>query len=413
MTKRRRVSTALLKATLLFASLGIAAFVGEVALRLLGYQAIYEVYSKPDVLWQHDELLGWSHEPGTQTTYVGPRPWPVEFESPVAINSLGLRGPELAPLPTDGLRVLFLGDSMVAGFEVADDETFVAVAGRLLSEALQQPVQTVNAGVRGYGTDQAYLYFRERGHVLQPHVVVMWLSTNDLVDDRTIHRMRRIFGKPAFVPEGASGLRLVGHPVPVYPECSELAVSKDGEILRLDSASGRLLCRLQTVLFDRSALFSYLTLLVPWEQWGDLLRSLYRLGVPSPTRPVIAESQGVEAPQGVTERILRALARDAEARGARLVLVSTPHMFRRFSEAGVRFDGFELVSLDAVEAADPRVVQFVHDSHLTAKGHRIAAEVLRDALLPILRERRAGAAGPAESDPSPGATDPEADSRSS
>jgi len=385
---RRRVVVALAKLTLLGVSIGFAMLVGEIALRLLGYQAIYEVYSKPSVLWQHDPLLGWSHEPSTRTTYVGPRPWPIEFETPIAINSLGLRGPELDPVPEDGLRLLFLGDSMVVGFEVPYEDTFVSVVGHLLSDDLGVPVQTVNAGVRGYGTDQSYLYYRERGRSLAPDVVLMWLSSNDLVNDVTIHRMRRIFGKPAFAPEGESGLRLLGAPVPDYPECSEYRVSKSAEIVRLDSRSGRVLCRLQTTLFDRSALFSFLTLLVPWDQWGDLLRNLYHVGMPSPTEA--GEGALVDGPAVVTDRILRSLARDVEAQGARLLMVSTPQMFQRFVEADVDLDRYELVSLDAVEAADPREVRFVHDSHLTVKGHRIAAESLRDALLPVLKALRAG-----------------------
>ena len=92
---------------------------------MLGYAAIYEVYSKPEILWQHDELLGWSHVPNSKEEYVGPRPWPIEFRSPVTINSAGMRGPELAPISSNDYRILNLGDSMVAGFEV---ETKVALA---------------------------------------------------------------------------------------------------------------------------------------------------------------------------------------------------------------------------------------------------------------------------------------------
>ena len=71
------------------------------------------------IFWQHDDLLGWTQIPGAEGIYVGPRPWPVEFRSPVAIDSRGLRGPELAPLPPGGYRIVMLGDSLVAGFEVA------------------------------------------------------------------------------------------------------------------------------------------------------------------------------------------------------------------------------------------------------------------------------------------------------
>ena len=49
---------------LVFASLLLTLGLFEIGLRLAGYEAIYEVYSKPSIFWIHDELLGWRHEPG-------------------------------------------------------------------------------------------------------------------------------------------------------------------------------------------------------------------------------------------------------------------------------------------------------------------------------------------------------------
>lgn len=387
----RRLLIVAAKIGLLVVSLSISLVIGEVALRALGYQAIFEVYSKPSVLWQHDEVLGWSHEPGTEAKYIGPRPWPIEFDSPVSINSLGLRGPEIAPLPEDGVRILVLGDSMVAGFEVDYEETFVAQMEAMLTASTGRPVQVVNAGVRGYGTDQSLLYYRHRGHLLDPDIVLMWLSVNDLVNDVTIHRMRRIFGKPAFVAAGADGLELVGAPVPQYPDCSEYRVSATGDIVRLDSPASRLFCRVQMELFDRSALFSFLTHLVPWDQWGDLLRQLYYAGMPKPdVEPTAANGADAAGRAGsITDRILHTIAREVESRDSRFILTSTPQMLLRFEEAGVDLASFSKVPLEAVEAAVQEEVRFKHDSHLNAKGHRIVAEVLSEALRPIVEEVRA------------------------
>jgi len=386
---RRSIVIGLAKLTLLLVSLVISLLFGELALRILGYQAIYEVYSKPSILWQPDELLGWSHEPGAEGRYVGPRPWPIEFDSPVSINSLGLRGPEVEPIADEGARILVLGDSIVAGFEVRQEETFVAVLGDLLGEELDFPIQTINAGVRGYGTDQSYLYFRERGRLLEPDVVVMWLTPNDLVNDITVHRMRRVFGKAAFVPDGEHGLRLIGAPVPDYPECSEYRISSGGEIVRLDSRVGRVVCRLQMALFDRSALFSFLTHLVLWDQWGTLLRKLYNAGMPQGRSDKGEAALLIENTSNkVTERIIPELARTVEASGARFIVASQPNMLQKFADAGIDLSGYEQIHLASVEKADPLDVRFEHDSHLNAKGHRMAAEELRDALLPVLLEMR-------------------------
>jgi hypothetical protein len=250
----------------------------ELGLRLAGYGAIYDMYSKPWIFWQYDPVLGWSQQPGARAEYIGPRPWPVEFQTSVAINSSGLRGPELEALPPGGRRVLVLGDSMVAAFEVPWESTFTALLQDQLSASSGAPVQVVNAGVRGYGTDQSLLYYRERGRELQPDLVVFFHSGNDLMDNTTLHEMRRPLGKPAFALEGNGSITLLGTPVPRYPACSEYRLTPSFEIARIDGALGRALCQVQMSLFDHSALFSFLTQLVPWNQ--VVLGWLYYLGNP-------------------------------------------------------------------------------------------------------------------------------------
>ena len=66
-------------------------------------------------------------------------------------NSLGIRGGAIGPKKADTRRVLAVGDSFTLGLQVRDDETFSA----LLSEALGPTIEVLNAGVPGYGTEQA------------------------------------------------------------------------------------------------------------------------------------------------------------------------------------------------------------------------------------------------------------------
>jgi lysophospholipase L1-like esterase len=380
----------------------------EAGMRLAGYQPLYEVYSKPSLFWRHDPLLGWSHEPGAEGTYVGPRPWPIEFRAPVRINSLGLRGPELAPLPPGGARVLLLGDSVVVGFEVAYEDTFGALLETRLAGALGFPVQVVNAGVRGYGTDQDYLYFRERGRLLKPDLVVAFYSFNDPEDNVTLHRMRRPFGKAAFAPVPGGGLELRGHPIPTYPLCSAVALDAGYRPARIDGVRARALCWVETRLSDHSALFTWLTLRI--RRNPTLLRLLYGLGaeqaaLAAPTRhagigaaaasllasapaasaaePAATDADGIAPRYALTSAILVELAREVRASGAEFVLVIPRNEWERLDHAPLRVTP-NFAEMPGGEVAI-RAMRFKNDGHLNEIGHELLAKRLARDLEPLLR----------------------------
>jgi len=357
----------------------------EVGVRVAGYEPIYQVYSHPEVFWREDPLLGWSHEPGSTGVYVGPRPWPVEYEAPVRINSLGLRGPELAPLPEAGARVLLLGDSVTAGFEVPFEETFGARLEALLGAELGSPVQVVNAGVRGYGTDQSYLYYRDRAGALDADVVVMWHSANDLSDNVTLHRMRRIFGKGGLAPTEGGALAPVGYPIPDYALCSEWLLDAGFEARRVDSSFERAMCGFQTQLADRSALFTFLSMRI--RRNPGLLLFLYRLGSPSGGAER-AEGPGggdplAERKEYLTGSILRALADAVRSRGAHLLLIKPPEFLDPEVLARPDVGRVEIpVDLSQLE------YRFENDSHLSARGHEVVAEALRPGVVERLKSAR-------------------------
>jgi hypothetical protein len=242
---------------LLVAALASVLGAAELALRAAGHEPLYRVYSKPELFWRHDERLGWWLEPGARGRFVGPRPFPIEFDATIQINSLGLRGPEIGPEAPDELRLLFRGDSAVAGFEVEQPETFTALLEQRLTRELGPPVRVINAGVRGYGTDQSYLWFRERGASLGADLVALVFSANDFEDNLTLHRPRRPFGKPAFPLRGDGTLELVGVPVPRFDPCSEWVLDPDMAPRRIDGPLDRLRCRAHMVLVERSALFAW------------------------------------------------------------------------------------------------------------------------------------------------------------
>lgn len=383
--RRRGIGTTFAKLTLLVLSLLLVAGVFEVGLRLAGYQAIYDVYSKPSAFWEPDALLGWRHVGGAEGTYVGPRPWPIEFETPIRINSLGLRGPEIPAASPEEQRILFLGDSMVAAFEVEYDDSFVHRIAEEMTRRLDAPVRGINAGVRGYGTDQSLLYFRERGYALEPDVVVFFHSRNDLKNNRTIHSMRRPMGKPAFVATD-DGLALVGSPTPTYPTCSEYVVSSEGRVQRIDGVVGRVVCHLQLVLLDHSALFSFLTLRIPWN--ADLLRNLYYLGFAQ--KPEDKAQRVSDRPiAGLTRSLIAELGREAERRGAGFLVVGEKEILRELGGDLLEAQGVEVIELD--DLGELPETHFQNDSHYTALGHERVTERLAPRLEELLRARREGA----------------------
>ena len=165
------------------------------------------------VLWQADSLLGWSMQPSQQATFSRP-----EFTASVATNSLGLRDDEIpAEKAENELRILLLGDSVVAGFEVARDSTIEANLEHFLQKHYpDKKIQVINAGVRGYGTDQELIYLVNRGFKLQPDIVITgFVPANDLENNVTIHTAGRKFSKPCFFIDGDKALRF--HSLPKEP----------------------------------------------------------------------------------------------------------------------------------------------------------------------------------------------------
>jgi hypothetical protein len=243
---------------------------------------------------------------------------------------------------------------MVAGFEVEYEQTYVALLGQELTRRLGRPVRTINAGVRGYGTDQYYLYFVEHGRALGADVVVVFHSGNDPADNTTLHETRRPFGKGALVPD-AGGLRRVGIPVPRYPVCEEVSLDADYQIRRGNSLGFGLTCRAQMALFDHSALFSFVTISVPWSD--NLLASLYYLG--NAHKAILVDPK-VARRVAHTQAISVALAREIRASGATPIWTGGPDdLKQQLVLAELEREGVRVRDLGEVWYQDPRKIRFL------------------------------------------------------
>lgn len=101
----------------------------------------------------------------------------------VAINSLGMRGPEPGAKRDDERRLLVLGDSMVWGYGVEAEQTFPAHLQERLREA-GAPTTVGNAGVPGYGERHIALQMARLDEPFgaDAFVVCAYLG-NDALDD--------------------------------------------------------------------------------------------------------------------------------------------------------------------------------------------------------------------------------------
>jgi lysophospholipase L1-like esterase len=122
----------------------------------------------------------------------------------VRVNSLGLRGDDVAATPAAGtVRILALGDSVVFGQGVAEDETVTAVLARRLAEHWQKPVEVLNSGTQGYDTVAEAAYLAGPGLALAPSGVVVGMSLNDYdvapAYDATGVLTRRATGPPGLL----------------------------------------------------------------------------------------------------------------------------------------------------------------------------------------------------------------------
>ena len=145
---------------------GASLVLGALALEGLARVVVWNWTREPDVVRhpfaQFDAELGWSKPPGARGILRRP-----EYRVPLAINSLGLRGPEI-PLdkPADTLRVLLVGDSFTEGYTVPEEQTLRSRLEVDLGRVRSRPVQVINGGTAGWGTDQEVLFYERTGRRL-------------------------------------------------------------------------------------------------------------------------------------------------------------------------------------------------------------------------------------------------------
>ena len=100
----------------------------------------------------------------------------------VSINSVGLRGPECAlAKPAGTFRIAGLGDSVMFGWGVADEETYLRRFEKALNDApAPHPrFEVLNFAVPGYNTALEAAVLERKAMAFQPDLVVIHFVNND------------------------------------------------------------------------------------------------------------------------------------------------------------------------------------------------------------------------------------------
>lgn len=180
----------------------------EGALRALDLPAADGCWAPKESYWIPDDALGFAYRPGARV-------------AGGLINEIGLRGPVPSrDAPAGALRILFVGDSSVYGWGVADDETFWSLASRALG------AEPIVAAAPGYSSYHASVLL-DRFLPAAPQWVVFYVGAyND-------HR-RRVYYPDAEIPARMARRHAAWHRIHTLA-AAERVVDKLGRWLRRQS----------------------------------------------------------------------------------------------------------------------------------------------------------------------------------
>jgi hypothetical protein len=109
-----------------------------------------------------------------------------EFAVEVRLNKLNFRGDDISKQPPeDARRVVLVGDSHTANWEVEADEMWSVWLDQWLNQG-QQAYDVVNLGFPGWGTDREHLMYQAYGSKLNADVVVLVVYVENDVHENGI-----------------------------------------------------------------------------------------------------------------------------------------------------------------------------------------------------------------------------------
>jgi hypothetical protein len=207
----RRTYPLLSRILLLMGSLAASLVAGEAALRIClpsvrqPFLVRESIESERGKFCMYDPLLGWTGKPYADDYFSY-----IDCRHHVRQNKYGFRGTEYGYARTATDRIVVLGDSFVWGFGVGDAEIFTSVMER----ESHPPVEMVNLGVSGYGTDQEYLLWRSLGARFRPDEVILTIEPyTDIWEN--VSDVAYGYPKPIFDFTEQGGYQVFNQPVPL------------------------------------------------------------------------------------------------------------------------------------------------------------------------------------------------------
>jgi len=358
----RRLGVVLLKA-------GITIFLTLLVFEL----AVRAIPLYPDSFEVSDPNYGWRMPANISGSYLNVLCLG-EFTTRVTINGQGLHDVEHAYEPAlDVYRILFVGDSMVAAFEVPLEQTFYRRLETLLNESSDgRRYEVIGAGHRGFGTDLELLYYEQEGSRYQPDLVVLVIQpANDIQDNHPALRLQSVSDSPYFtLDDGQLTLyKPEGTPPPL------LSINP-----------------LHDTLYQVSLLYRLLY------QRVSVAQNVRQTFTPSPDPDSEARTTKAFAEAWDVTRALIARFRDEveSAGGAFAVLVASSRslvgeagdqtyetLYAMLDELGIAY-----LKLQPVFVSTTMPLQFNCDQHWTPAGHEVVAQQLLEFLPPMMASKR-------------------------
>jgi hypothetical protein len=99
-------------------------------------------------------------------------------------NSRGIRGPEISvPKQRGVFRIIVVGDELALAPHLPEEQTFCDLLGVQLKNNSQLRIEVINAAVPDFCPLLSYLQLRHGLLSLEPDLVILQLSPNDVLDD--------------------------------------------------------------------------------------------------------------------------------------------------------------------------------------------------------------------------------------